>query len=777
MSDSIGGREASAAPRSSANPDMLDDLNPAQRQAVENTEGPVLVIAGAGSGKTRVLTYRIAHLIRHHDVFPWHILAVTFTNKAAGEMRERMDQLVGSDSGEAWIGTFHSVCARILRYEASAFGLDSNFTIYDEDDRRSAMRRVLAELDISDEDLDARRALASISRAKNAMIDCALFAEQASENPHDMIVARVYKAYEAALRSNHAFDFDDLIVEPVRQFRRCPEVLDKYRQRFRYILVDEYQDTNRPQYLLTRLLAEEHHNLCCVGDDDQSIYSFRGADIRNILEFERDYPEAKVIRLEQNYRSTGRILAVANAVISNNRGRKGKKLWTAAGEGAPIELAECADDRAEARHVVSTVTKLCREEGLTLGDAAVLYRTNAQSRCLEEELQRGALPYTIIGGIRFYERREIKDLVAYLRILVNPADDVSLLRVINVPKRGIGGTTVDRLKAYAVDTSSSLTETLARVAEVPGLAARARGKLREFAELISTLTSIAQEPELDLADLAKKVLEGTGYLDALATPGSIEEMTRRENVGQLVARMEEFDESKEEPTLSAFLEEVALMTSADEQGESTESLALMTLHMAKGLEFPLVFITGLEEHLLPTSRAIEESQTSPEGLEEERRLFYVGITRARRHLVLAWSRWRYMFGSLQETRPSRFLGEVPRELVEEREIAAAGDLGMRAASRRAQRFSTPAPAKVVRKPAPEGVHYEWDESETASHIDEIPLDDGNDLMSVGRWVLHPSWGKGRIVDREGSGSDMKLSISFGGRLKKVLAAYAHLEPA
>jgi len=764
---------------------MLDDLNPAQRLAVERTEGPVLVIAGAGSGKTRVLTHRIAHLIRHHDVYPWHILAVTFTNKAAGEMRERMAQLVGTASGEAWIGTFHSVCARILRYEAKAFGLDSNFTIYDEDDRRSAIRRVLAELRISEEDLDARRALASISRAKNAMIGCAQFAEQAGDNPYDQLVGRVYKAYETALRGNHALDFDDLIVEPVRQFRRCPEVLDKYRQRFRYILVDEYQDTNRPQYLLTRLLAEEHHNICCVGDDDQSIYGFRGADIRNILDFEKDYPEAQVIRLEQNYRSTGHILAVANAVISHNRGRKGKKLWTDAGDGALIELAECADDRAEARHVVATVTRLCREEGLTLGDAAVLYRTNAQSRSLEEELQKGSIPYTIIGGIRFYERREVKDLIAYLRVLVNPADDVSLMRVINVPKRGIGGTTVERLSTFARDTSSGLTEALTRVAEIPGLAARARGKLQEFADLLSTLTALAHQPELDLAELAEQVLERTGYLDALAdTPDSTQDMTRRENVGQLVGRMAEFAESKEEPTLSGFLEEVALMTSADEQGaESAEYLTLMTLHMAKGLEFPLVFITGLEEHLFPTSRAIEESRSSPASMEEERRLFYVGITRARRHLVLAWSRWRYIFGALKETKASRFLEEVPRELVEEKEIAEARDMGMRASARRASvssrrgyQFSAPAPVKVVPKPAaPKGVHYEWDESEAAA---QSSSDDGSDLMAVGSWVLHPSWGRGQIVDREGSRDDLKLSIRFGGgRTKKVLVAYARLEPA
>ena len=769
---------------------LLDDLNPAQRQAVEQTEGTVLVLAGAGSGKTRVLTYRIAHLIRDCDVRPWHILAVTFTNKASGEMRERIEHLVGPESEDAWIGTFHSVCARILRYESAAFDLGANFTIYDEDDRRAVVRRVLAELGVSDQDLDARGALSQISRAKNSMIDHRLFAQRAGDSRQRRLVADVYESYEAELRSNNALDFDDLIVEPVRQFRRNPDILDKYRDRFQYLLIDEYQDTNRPQYLLAKRLAQEHRNICCVGDDDQAIYRFRGADIRNILDFESDYPEARIVRLEQNYRSTGRILAVANAVIENNPGRKGKNLWTDAGEGDPIELAECADDRAEARHVVSTVSAFCARKGMSPREAAVLYRTNAQSRALEEELQRAGMPYIIVGGTRFYERREIKDLIAYLRLLANPDDDVSLLRVINVPKRGLGDTTVGRLRTFAAERSLSLTEALAFTEEIPDLGSRAVANLMEFAELLAALKQLAAAEPGDLAELAEQLLERTGYLEALEGEiPSPETMARIENVGQLVARMAEFAHSADDDgnALASFLEEVALMTPADDaDGDDRDALTLMTLHMAKGLEFPLVLITGLEENLFPTSRALEESQHSPEGIEEERRLFYVGITRARRHLVLTWSRWRYVFGSLQESMPSRFLDEVPRDLVETLEVAEPTDLGMLAASRRqnararrARNF--PPPERAVRKPVqppPQGVHYEWDEAEAAHCGDgNGELGDGDDPLAVGRWVLHPNWGRGRIVDRQGSGDDLKLSISFAqGRTKKVLAAFAQLQP-
>ena len=764
----------------------ITDLNPAQREAVQCSEGPLLVLAGAGSGKTRVLTCRIAHLIDAAGVPPWNILAVTFTNKAAGEMRERIGELVGSDSSGIWMGTFHSVCARILRYESQAFGIDSSFTIYDEEDRRILVRKILADLEVDEQELSPRAAAGRISRAKNGMADAAAFREQISSSsaPQNRITADVFERYESELRQNNAFDFDDLICEPVRRFQQHPEVLEKYRNRFRYILIDEYQDTNRPQYLLARQLAAEHRNICCVGDDDQSIYQFRGADIRNILDFERDYPDATVVRLEQNYRSTGRILEAANAVIRHNLDRKGKNLWTQAEEGDPLRVGDCGDDRAEARHIVAAISATCRKEGLSLREAAVLYRTNAQSRALEEELQRGGVPYAIVGGIRFYERREIKDLLAYLRLLANPADDVSLLRIINVPKRGIGAATIQRLREVALRGGMGLLQAVTD-GNVPGLGTRAATSLERFAAILRGLRR--DRERLELPELAEQVLVRTGYLDALRDDPSVEARSREENIGQLLARIAEFQESgpaepsgSERRGLEGFLEEVALMSPVDETGTEADSVTLMTLHMAKGLEFPLVFIAGMEEGLFPTARAIEESRSGGGAIEEERRLFYVGITRAQRFLALTFARWRYSFGSLSPTEPSRFLEEVPRELVEVEEVSHREGIGFTAAQRRAdsdrrrgsgraRHLPSPKPKAAVKK----GIHYEFDD-EPGSAAGEA----GDDLLAVGRWVRHPAFGRGEIVDREGSGEDLKLSIRFGSsRPKKIMVAYAHLEPA
>ena len=535
---------------------LLDQLNPAQRRAVEIGDGPILVLAGAGSGKTRVLTHRVAHLVSQLHVAPWNILAVTFTNKAAGEMRERIEDLVGPAASDLWIGTFHAICARILRYEATSFGLHPSFTIYDEEDRRSVLRQVLAAQSIADDELTPRVAAGHISRAKNAMVDVEAFAREAGDSPPRRRIAEVYAAYESELNESNALDFDDLIVEPVLQFQQHPDVLDRYRSRFHHILVDEYQDTNRPQYLLAKLLAQNHRNICCVGDDDQSIYQFRGADIRNILDFERDYPEAEIVRLEQNYRSTGRILAAANAVISHNRDRKGKTLWTESQDGALVGVAECGSDRVEARHVVSTLAALCREEGLNRGDAAVLYRTNAQSRALEEELQRAGIPYVIVGNIRFYERREVKDVLSYLRLLVNPADNVALLRVINVPRRGIGNTTIARLREHAERTGLSLVQVLNQLDTVPGLGSRPAANLGTFRDLVADLATLAESPDASLPEIAEQLDERSGYLGALREDRSPEARVREENVAQLVARMAEFAETADEATLSGFLEEV-----------------------------------------------------------------------------------------------------------------------------------------------------------------------------------------------------------------------------
>jgi len=744
---------------------ILDGLNPAQRQAAQATAGPVLILAGAGSGKTRVLTYRIAHLICELGLPPWNLLAVTFTNKAAGEMRARVEALVGPAAQQLWIGTFHAICARLLRQSAAAFGLDRNFTIYDEEDRRALMRRVLESLRIPERDLAPRAAIAQISRAKNAMVDPGLFAQEAGFQRQTM--AQVYAAYEAELRRNHAFDFDDLIAEPVRQLQRHPEVLERYQERFHHVLIDEYQDTNRPQYLLASLLAARHRNLCVVGDDDQSIYQFRGADLRNILDFERDYPDAQVVRLEQNYRSTARILQAANAVIGRNQNRKGKELWTQGPEGEPLRLVECADDRGEARFVVQTIGRLVRVEGLAPGQVAVLYRTNAQSRALEEELQRSGLPYVIVGSIRFYERKEVKDALAYLRLLANPADDLSLLRVINTPRRGIGDTAVDHLQRYAQQRQLSLSDALTRLDEIPELNPRSRKSMVSFSVLLKKLGE--RKAELEFPELGQEVLEESGYLDMLQEEKGEEAEARRENLEQLLAFMNEFSQEQEEPTLEAFLEVIALMAPDDATGKEQDrrdAVSLMTLHSAKGLEFPAVFLCGMEENLFPTSRAVEEekSQRNTLAVEEERRLCYVGITRAERFLWLTCASQRFTYGSLTEATPSRFLAEIPPQLLAVEQYGTRPPSRRQAAPPARRSFSLPAPKK-------EGVHYVPEPEPVYS--EGI---DSEDFLAPGRWVLHPSWGRGKILASEGEGAQQRLSIRFGTQVKRVMVAYAQLEP-
>ena len=746
---------------------ILDRLNNAQRQAAEIVDGPLLVLAGAGAGKTRVLTHRIAYLVEEIGIPPWNILAVTFTNKAAGEMRERVEQLVGSAATAIWMGTFHSICARLLRFEANGFGIEADFTIYDEDDRHALMRRLLKALDIAEEDLAPRALISQISRAKNAMIDPEHFAREES-SPHEKRIAEIYAAYEAELRRHHAFDFDDLLVRLVRLFGRHGHILAKYQERFKFILIDEYQDTNRPQYLLSRQLAANHHNICCVGDDDQSIYQFRGADLRNILDFERDYPQTRVVRLEQNYRSTGRILAAANAVILNNLDRKGKTLWTESELGEPIEVIECSTDRCEARYVVDTVRDLTWKEGYAPADAAVLYRTNAQSRALEEELQRAGMDYVIVGGVRFYERKEIKDILAYLRLLVNPADDISLVRIANTPRRGIGSVSMERMAQFARQRGMSLFAALAQLDRVPGLNSRSRKHLESFAALLCGLARL--KDEVDISTLGEEVFERTQYRRMLMDEGTPEADGREQNIAQLLADMTEFGQTAEDPSLSAFLEEKSLMSPVDETTDSSNALTLMTLHSAKGLEFPLVFICGLEEGLFPTSRAVEESRDNPLAIEEERRLFYVGITRARNRLHLLRACRRFAYGNLIETESSRFLAEVPEDLTRKTELRSEWNGGRSAGSRRTP-ASRPGP---VRK----GWHYELEDPASIAHLDPGIDEYVDDFLAVGKWVLHPSWGRGVIVSREGSGADMKLSIRFkGNQLKRVAVAYAQLEPA
>jgi DNA helicase II / ATP-dependent DNA helicase PcrA len=648
---------------------LLADLNPSQQEAVRATEGPVLVVAGAGSGKTRVLTYRVAHLIKDLGVSPYAILAITFTNKAANEMKERVAALVGGAvSRGMWVSTFHSACVRILRREAHSLGYRSSFTIYDDIDSRRLVELCVRDLGLDPKRFPPRAIRAAISNAKNELVDPGTFAEGGS-GPYHAAVADVYRLYQRRLVEASAMDFDDLLGVAVELFETHPDVLGAYRDRFHYVLVDEYQDTNHAQYRLVRLLAGSRRNLCVVGDSDQSIYAFRGADIRNIMEFERDYPDARVIVLDRNYRSTQSILDAANAVISNNLGRKPKHLWTDLGAGDPVVVYRAEDEHDEAAFIAERLQALS-DDGLTLSDAAVFYRTHAQARVLEEILVRYRVPYQVIGGPRFYERREVKDAMAYLKAVVNPDDAVALQRIVNVPRRGIGDTTLARLERFAEREGITLHQALGRVAEIPDVGPRAIRAVSEFTALLSLLAASAAEgPRAAL----QAVLDDTGYLAELEREGTVEALSRVENLRELLSVAAEFEEAGPLADLGddswadmdgmrrleAFLEATALVSDVDAMEESGQA-TLMTLHNAKGLEFPVVFIAGMEEGVFPHMRSLGD----PDQLEEERRLAYVGITRARMVVYLTHATRRNLFGAANWNSPSQFLGEIPSELVE-----------------------------------------------------------------------------------------------------------------
>jgi DNA helicase-2/ATP-dependent DNA helicase PcrA len=629
----------------------LGDLNPAQQEAVLATEGPLLVIAGAGSGKTRVLTYRVAHLIATCGVKPNEILAITFTNKAAGEMRERLEGLLGGVARAIWILTFHAACGRILRREAPRLGYKSNFTIYDQADQVRLVKQCLEDLERDPKRFVPRGIHAQISNAKNQLIGPAEYMRRV-QSFYDQTVAEVYELYQRRLHASNAVDFDDLLMLTVEVLERFPEALQRWRKAFRYVLVDEYQDTNHAQYRLLQLLASEHRNLCVVGDPDQSIYAFRGADIRNILEFERDFPETRTIPLEQNYRSTNTILRASNAVIANNRERKEKTLWSELGEGLPVHVVEVEDEHAEARFVAAEIASLV-EEGYSADEVAVFYRTNAQSRVLEDVLVRQGIAYQVIGGPRFYERAEIKDAIAYLQVVDNPLDAVSLLRIANRPRRGIGDATLSRLQAYADGRGGSLWEALEHGEE----AGVGTAPLKAVAALRTVLLSLqASAQELSVAELVEAVLDRTGYLAALEAERTIEAQGRVENLQELVGVAQEYQQQSPEPTLSGFLQEISLYSDQDAIRGEQSLVTLMTLHNAKGLEFKAVFMIGMEEGIFPHVRAIEE-----QGVEEERRLSYVGMTRAQERLVLTHATSRSLWGSRAFNLPSRFLEELPED--------------------------------------------------------------------------------------------------------------------
>ncbi|MGC7870580.1 DNA helicase PcrA [Desulfosporosinus sp. SYSU MS00001] len=747
----------------------LDDLNSVQREAAEHQEGPLLILAGAGSGKTRVLTYRIAHLIAR-GVEPGDILAITFTNKAAKEMRDRVTALVGSEGRGLWVSTFHSACVRILRRDIEHMpGYTRNFVIYDAGDQLALIKGCLKEKNLDEKKFSPRSVAAVISDAKNRLLDPDGFASQASDYFQSKVVD-LYRDYQKKLRTNNALDFDDIIMLTVKLFREDERVLDYYQEKFRYIMVDEYQDTNHAQYVLVKLLASRYRNLCVVGDDDQSVYRWRGADIQNILDFERDYPEAKVIKLEQNYRSTQKILDAANAVVRNNEGRKEKSLWTENSEGQPIVCYVSNDERDEARYVVERIQRLHELEGRPYSDFTILYRTNAQSRILEEQLMKAALPYRIFSGLKFYQRLEIKDMLAYLRVIYNPSDQVSFARVLNVPKRGLGESTLEKILEYANEQGMPVLDAILEADYIPELTTRAKKPLLAFAHLMQGLVEFSQNATV--TDLVKEILNKTGYQGILEADNSPEAEARLENLLEFLSVTTEFDvlaaqaeaDGEEEQSLggvSGFLEQVSLVADIDELDPTEESIALMTMHSAKGLEYPVVFVVGMEEGIFPSSRSFLD----PSELEEERRLCYVAITRAREKLYLCNSEMRMLYGKTQYNPPSRFLEEIPSELMTDIDPLDPPKLRSNTSPKSFQRQE----GKPDRRtPLGSGT---W-EKDFGSPV----VIKGGEAHHVGEKVEHAKFGRGIIVSIKGEGNQAELTIVFDGGIgiRKLLAEYAKL---
>ena len=737
---------------------IYDKLNEPQREAVFHTDGPLLILAGAGSGKTRVLTHRIAYLIEERGVNPWNILAITFTNKAAGEMRQRVDSLVGFGSESIWVSTFHSMCVRILRRFIDRLGYDNRFTIYDTDDQKTLMREVCRKVDIDTKRIRERAILAEISSAKNELVTPEEYGLNAGGDLSKQKLAKAYREYEAQLKSNNALDFDDLLVKTVQLFQTQPDVLENYQERFRYIMVDEYQDTNTVQFQLVRLLAGKYRNLCVVGDDDQSIYKFRGANIRNILDFEKEFPDAYVVKLEQNYRSTGNILEAANSVIRNNTGRKDKTLWTANGEGDKIHLRQFDTAYDEADFIAEDIQRQV-QDGASYNDNAVLYRTNAQSRLFEEKFVAMNIPYKIVGGINFYARREIKDLLAYLKTIDNGQDDLAVRRIINVPKRGIGLTTVNRIQESADERGISFYEALMAPDLIPGIG-RSASKLDSFAALIEYFKG--QAAGESITDLLKEVIEKTGYVQELEADDKEDAEARIQNIDELLNKAAAYEEScadrNEEASLAGFLEEVALVADIDSLDESQDYVVLMTLHSAKGLEFPHVYLAGMEDGLFPSYMTIMADDG--EELEEERRLCYVGITRAEQELTLSCARKRMVRGETQYNKMSRFIKEIPMDLIEtgHRKIEKDTEIPVQNTYAQAKQAFRAVPFSALQKGS------------------QLRAEKGGSLpYQVGDRVRHVKFGEGTVQDIREGGRDYEVTVDFDNAgVRKMFAAFARL---
>jgi DNA helicase II / ATP-dependent DNA helicase PcrA len=721
---------------------LLSGLNPEQQAAVKATEGPLLIMAGAGSGKTRVLTHRIAYLMAEKQVAPWNILAITFTNKAAREMKERIQNLLGGAAEEIWISTFHSMCVRILRRDIDRIGINRNFSILDTTDQLSVLKTILKEKNIDPKKFDPRTILGTISSAKNELLSPEEYAKQAGSY-YEQIVSEVYEEYQKRLLRNHSLDFDDLIMTTIQLFKRVPEVLEHYQYKFQYIHVDEYQDTNRAQYMLVKMLAERFKNLCVVGDSDQSIYRWRGADIQNILSFEKDYPNATVILLEQNYRSTKRILQAANEVIENNFNRKPKKLWTENPEGNKIVYYQAMSESDEAQFVAGKIKEYVDSGKRKYSDFAILYRTNAQSRVMEEVLLKSNINYKIVGGIKFYDRKEIKDILAYLRLIANPNDDISLVRIINVPKRGVGASSLDKIMSYAAANGLSIFEALGEIEQI-GLSARIVTPLVQFRQQIEHWGQMQEY--LSVTELVEEVLDKSGYRDMLRAEKTLEAQSRLENIDEFLSVTKHFENTNDDKSLIAFLTDLALVADIDqldaEEDNQNDAVVLMTLHSAKGLEFPVVFIIGMEEGIFPHSRSLDDEAE----MEEERRLAYVGITRAEEELFLTSAQMRTLFGRTGINPVSRFISEIPDELID----------NLNETMRKNSPFTARQQTRTMVRPAAGAT--------------------GGEVIDwrVGDKAEHKKWGIGTVVSVRGEGDDKELDIAFPSPtgIKRLLAKFA-----
>ena len=753
---------------------IYDTLNEQQREAVYHTEGPVLILAGAGSGKTRVLTHRTAYLIEECGVNPYNIMAITFTNKAAGEMRERIDQLVGYGSESIWVSTFHSTCVRILRRHIDRIGFDTNFTIYDSDDQKTLMKDICKRLNVDTKIYKEKSLLAAISHAKDELISPEEYATRAAASGDyaKKKQAEIYREYQEALRKNNALDFDDLIVKTVELFRVDAQVLDYYQERFRYIMVDEYQDTNTAQFELVSTLARKYKNLCVVGDDDQSIYKFRGANIYNILNFEKHFPEAVTIKLEQNYRSTQNILDAANSVIANNVGRKRKTLWTDNAQGKKIGFRQFETGYEEAEYIVKDIAGCVQSGAYHYGDCAVLYRTNAQSRLFEEKFIVSNIPYKIVGGVNFYARKEVKDLLAYLKTIDNARDDLAVRRIINVPKRGIGATTLNRVADYAAEQDLSFYNALKMADDIPTLG-KSAAKIHPFVNFIQVMRSKLEL--ISVSELLQEIIDETGYVKELEAEGTEEAQARIENIDELISKVVTYEEGEEHPTLSGFLEEVALVADIDSLEEGSDYVVLMTLHSAKGLEFPKVYLAGMEDGLFPSYMSIAYDSSS-EDLEEERRLAYVGITRAKEELTITCARQRMIRGETQYNKVSRFVREIPSELLDgelRRPMRSAGS-SIDGESAFPSFLQNKSAVAKTRKPTlrqqPSGQSMQAKAMITKGIV-KADLD-----YSVGDTVSHVKFGRGVVKNIADGARDYEVTVEFEGYgVKKMFASFAKLK--